>query len=41
MFPQHQHKHRQLGHTLKDYGASAYWKGVPEVRVLWNIGLAN
>jgi hypothetical protein len=31
----------RLGRISKDYGASACWKGVPEVEVLWNIGLAN
>ncbi len=29
------------GRISKDYGASACWKGVPEVEVLWHIGLAN
>jgi hypothetical protein len=34
-------RHVQLGRISKDYGASACWKGVPEVEELWNTVLVT
>jgi hypothetical protein len=30
--------HARRGHISRDYGGSAYWKGVPEAVEHWNTG---